>query len=744
MRKTSGSHNCASDESKTRDELLKEVAELRQKSARLATRLKEAEEDVASKLRHSRSIAAINETFERDYDLDKMLTATLEKMLSIFKADRAWLLFPVDVTAPSFKIPYQVTTPDYPVDGMLEIPIEGDEDTIGVYKQVLASKEPFTLNFDEVELPEDGISAAIVRNYQVRSQMVMALHPRVGEPWMLGLHQCSYAREWTKEDQKLFKDISARITDAVTGTLLYKNLEASEEKFRSIFESSNDAIMLFGDKGFLDCNAATLRMFGCFGKEEFLGRHPSEWSPEVQPDGRGSFEAAEEKIAAAYREGRNFFEWTHRRANGEDFPAEVLLTAMRLEGRDVIQATVRDITERKRAVAEKDQLQAQLIHAQKMEAIGTLAGGIAHDFNNILTVVKNLTSLALNRAAKDPKCTCYLEPMREICERGISLVQQLLIFSQNKPVELSCFNMNDVIDDLLNIIATLISEDISVEKELNNNLRDIRADRGRIEQVITNLVINSRDSMLTGGIINLRTENVTLTADRAASIHGASPGSFICLTVEDTGKGMDKETIKHIFEPFFTTKAPKGTGLGLSVVYGIVEDLRGWINVESRPGRGSKFMVYLPIATGSDRAAEKKPVEEKAIHGGGKRVLLVEDDKWVRKSTAMVLSENGYVVVEASSAEQAISLFCKEKGRFDLVMSDVVMSGKSGLHMVRPLIDINPAIPILLCSGHLDDKAQLGEIIKRGIAYLPKPYKIDDLLKAVEETMKEVSENSKR
>jgi len=744
MEKTSGSPDCGTDESKTRDELLKEVVELRQKSAILATRLKEAEEDVAIKLHHSRSIAAINETFERDYDLDRMLTATLEEMLSIFKADRAWLLFPVDVNAPSFKIPYQVTTPEYPVEGVVEIPIEGDEDTIGVYKQVLASKEPFTLNFDDVELPEDGISAAIVRNYHVRSQMVMALHPRVGEPWMLGLHQCSYAREWTKEDQRLFKDVSARITDAVTGTLLYKDLEASEEKFRSIFESSNDAIMLLGDKGFLDCNAATLWMFGCSGKDEFLGRHPGEWSPEVQPDGRSSFEAAEEKIATAYSEGRNFFEWTHRRADGEDFPAEVLLTAMRLEGRDVIQATVRDITERKRAVAEKEQLQTQLIHAQKMEAIGTLAGGIAHDFNNILTVVKNLTSLALNRTAKDPKCTCYLEPMREICERGINLVQQLLIFSQNKPVELSCFNMNDVIDDLLSIISTLMSEDISVEKKLDNNLRDIKADRGRIEQVITNLVINSRDAMLMGGAITLRTENVTLTADRAAFIHGASPGSFICLTVEDTGKGMDKETIEHIFEPFFTTKAPKGTGLGLSVVYGIVEDLGGWINVESLPGRGSKFMVYLPIATGSERAAENKPAEEKALHGGGKRVLLVEDDNWVRRSTAMVLSENGYIVVEASSAEQAISCFCEEKGRFDLVMSDVVMSGKSGLHMVRPLLYINPAIPILLCSGHLDDKAQLNEIIKRGIAYLHKPYKIDDLLKAIEKTIKEVSENSKR
>jgi len=524
------------------------------------------------------------------------------------------------------------------------------------------------------------------------------------------------------------------------------------------------------DGRFLYVNETACRTLG-YTREELLSMGVRDIDPNL-PEG-----VPPELREATKKAGSSRVETEHRTKDGRIIPVEVMVACIEYKGKEYHCSFVRDITERKRteeslqkaydemevrvkertsklteeiaerkrAEEEQELLRNQLIQAQKMEAIGTLAGGIAHDFNNIMTVIKNLVSLALNKAAKDPACTCYLEPIRDVSERGINLVQQLLIFSQNKPVVFSCFNLNDVIDDFLKIISTIISEDISIDNKLEQGLWDIKADRGRIEQVITNLIINSRDSMLMGGVITLRTENITLNADRAASIQGAHPGNFICLTVEeDTGKGMDKETIPHIFEPFFTTKAPRGTGLGLSVVYGIVKELGGWINVASQPGRGSKFMVYLPVSTGSDRAAEKEPAERKALHGGGRRILLVEDDKWVRKSTAMVLSESGYTVFEASSAEQAISLFYKEKGRFDLVMSDVVMSGKSGLHMVSPLLDINPSIPILLCSGHLDDKAQLDQIIRRGIAYIQKPYEIDDLLHAIEETIEEDSAGGKR
>ncbi len=243
-----------------------------------------------------------------------------------------------------------------------------------------------------------------------------------------------------------------------------------------------------------------------------------------------------------------------------------------------------------------------------------------------------------------------------------------------------------------------------------------------------------------GGRITLRMENITFTEEQSKR----APGNFVCLTVEDTGIGMDKETIEHIFEPFFTTHSPSGTGLGLSVVSGIVKELKGWIDVSSESGKGSKFMVYLPASMESIEPVFEESMERKPVDGGGKRILLVEDDKWVCRSTAMVLSDNGYKVIESPNAEDAISLFYREKGRFDLVLSDVVMPGRSGLQLVDPLLEINPKVPILLFSGHLDDKVQLNEIIKRGIAFIQKPFEINDLLSAVEETMLWNSQKSQR
>ncbi len=190
----------------------------------------------------------------------------------------------------------------------------------------------------------------------------------------------------------------------------------------------------------------------------------------------------------------------------------------------------------------------------------------------------------------------------------------------------------------------------------------------------------------------------------------------------------------RIFEPFFTTKTGKGTGMGLAVVYSVVTEHNGWINVTSPPDGGAAFKVWLPTTEAGEDAIATAPVQNA---GKGKRILLVEDEKWVRKSTAMVLADNGYEVFEAADAEKALGLFYREKGRFDMVFSDVVMPGRSGLQLVSPLLDLNPNIPILLCSGYLDDKSQLSQIIKRGLAYIQKPFEIPELLQAVEETINE-------
>lgn len=393
-----------------------------------------------------------------------------------------------------------------------------------------------------------------------------------------------------------------------------------------------------------------------------------------------------------------------------------------------------DKTHCRRLERERSSVLAQLMHSQKMSAIGTLTAGIAHDFNNIITVIKTLTDLAASKSAGDEQLMRFLEPIKESSDRAISLVQQLLVFSRHKPSNRASHNFNEVVSDILRMLEHLVSEDIEIETDFAYDLWPVYTIRCMLEQIILNLVINSSESMPQGGRIYIRTGNVTIF--EADIDTGQCPGRYVSLEVDDNGSGMDPETLKRIFEPLFTTKEKKNAGMGLTVVQRIVSEHGGWIGARSETGKGSSFKIYLPAAEEAtaekECCAEARPVPGV---GKGKRVLLVEDEKWVRKSTAMVLSEYGYSVTEAANAEAAISLFYREKGKFDLVLTDVIMPGRNGLQLIGPLLDINPSIPVLLFSAHLDDKVQMEEIIKKGFAYLQKPYEISELICAVEETI---------
>jgi len=266
-----------------------------------------------------------------------------------------------------------------------------------------------------------------------------------------------------------------------------------------------------------------------------------------------------------------------------------------------------------------------------------------------------------------------------------------------------------------------------------------------LEQVILNLVINSSEAMPKGGTITIKTGNATVTDSNYAEGRSPCPGRYVFLAVGDNGMGMDAETKRRVFDPLFTTKEKKNAGMGLTVVQRIVAEHGGWIGVESEPGKGSSFKVYFPVAEEASKAKEgpEAGVPRKGV-GKGRKVLLVEDEKWVRKSTAMVLAEYGYSVTEAANAEAALSLFYREKGKFDLVLTDVVMPGRNGLQLIAPLLDINPNIPILLFSAHLDDSVQMEDIIRRGVAYIQKPYEIPDLIAAVEETISTANKLTRR
>jgi len=397
-----------------------------------------------------------------------------------------------------------------------------------------------------------------------------------------------------------------------------------------------------------------------------------------------------------------------------------------------LEGFITDITARKQAEEEKGRMQDLLLHSQKMEAIGILAGGIAHDFNNLLTIIEGNAQLAA-MATEDGELvgTDLLHNVLAAAERGASLVRQLRIFSNKQPLERVSISVNKTIGDLFQMLGRVIGEDISLQADLSPDLWTIGGDETNIEQVIMNLVVNARDAMPEGGQITIRTENVTADRKLGATMPEPRPGCFVRLTVADTGVGIAPDTLQHIFEPFFSTKDPgESSGLGLSLVYGIVKQHDGWVTVDSAPDEGSEFHVYLPASfpKPEQRASEKAQLDR--LRGNGERVLLVEDEDGVREFVRRALSRNGYQVSAAPNARRAQALFREHDSEFDLLLSDVVLPGQSGVALADTLIGLKPDLKILLTSGYADHKSQWEVIRSRGLRFLQKPYTVLNLLRA--------------
>ncbi|MFH1007615.1 MAG: PAS domain S-box protein [Candidatus Latescibacterota bacterium] len=394
---------------------------------------------------------------------------------------------------------------------------------------------------------------------------------------------------------------------------------------------------------------------------------------------------------------------------------------------------VRDITKRK-------EMELQFQQAQKMEAIGTLAGGVAHDFNNILTIILGYSQLTLRAMREDDPLHKNMKTIEQASKRAGDLTRQLLLFSRKVPMEKIVFDLNKSAHDLTKMLNRLLGEDVVLTTELGSALGRIKGDPGSLEQVLMNLTVNARDAIPGGGKVVIRTEKVQV--DQAyCSLHSdAHPGEFVCLSILDTGAGMDQATKDRIFEPFFTTKGlGKGTGLGLSVVYGIVAQHQGWITVQSVPGEGTTFMVYLPAFF--EEQEEEDPetcLSLEAARGHGERILLVEDEESIRDFSARVLSENGYAVFSAGTVQEALVQFEQEAGSFDLLFCDVVLPDGRGHKLVARLLGEKPGIPVLFTSGYSDERSEWEAIREAGHPYLQKPYAIFDLLNAVRDAIQKI------
>ncbi|OGP94641.1 MAG: hypothetical protein A2157_11295 [Deltaproteobacteria bacterium RBG_16_47_11] len=399
-------------------------------------------------------------------------------------------------------------------------------------------------------------------------------------------------------------------------------------------------------------------------------------------------------------------------------------------------AELREINEAlQKEIAERKQTEEQLRQSQKMEAIGQLAGGIAHDFNNLLTIIKGYSQLSLMELKEGDPLKPNIEEVQKAAERAAGLTRQLLAFSRRQVMEIRVLDPNTLFRDLDKMLRRIIGEDIELVTLLADDLGTVKADAGQIEQVVMNLAVNARDAMQKGGKLTIETGNVELDSAYARNHVAVKPGSYVMLSVSDTGVGMTPEIRERVFEPFFTTKEKgKGTGLGLSTVYGIVKQSGGNIWVYSEPGKGTTFKIYLPRVDEPPEEVGQKGVKE-GLPRGSETVLVVEDEEEVRKLAVQILRRQGYTVLEASQGNEASHICEQHKGPIHLMVMDVVMPGMNGRELAKSLEPHHPEMQVLYMSGYTDNAIVHHGILEKGLSFLQKPFTLEGLLRKVREVL---------
>ncbi|MEZ4528441.1 MAG: ATP-binding protein, partial [Desulfobacterales bacterium] len=406
------------------------------------------------------------------------------------------------------------------------------------------------------------------------------------------------------------------------------------------------------------------------------------------------------------------------------------------EGRAAaIMAVLEDITDRRKAEAEKDRLNAQLIQARKMESVGRLAGGVAHDYNNMLSVILGYTEMALENLEPGDRLHSDLEEILKAARRSADITRQLLAFSRQQTIEPRMIDLNETVGSMLKMLRRLIGENIELSWHPGENLRPVCMDPTQLDQILVNLCVNARDAISDVGKISIETAAKNFDEDYCADHAGFVQGDFVLLSVSDDGCGMDRATLDKIFEPFFTTKETgRGTGLGLATVYGIVRQNSGFVNVYSEPGRGTTFRIYLPRHEVAAEQMRKKDSAESDMRGS-ETILLAEDDQMILRMTAMMLERLGYKVLAAGSPGQAIDLAGEHAGRIHLLITDVIMPDMNGRDLSERIQSLCPGIRVLFMSGYTADVIAHRGVLDKGVNFIHKPFARQELAVRVRDAL---------
>ncbi len=501
-------------------------------------------------------------------------------------------------------------------------------------------------------------------------------------------------------------------------------LRESEKKYRTVLEANPDPVAVYDIEGkVVYFNPAFSRVFG-WTLEECLGKIMDDFVPiKNWPETR----IMNSKVLA----GKSFssIETERYTKDGQIIPVSVSGAVYSDRDGNPVGSVInlRDISVQKK-------LEAQLQHAQKMEAVGTLAGGVAHDFNNLLQAVQGYAELLLLNKKDGETSYRELQEIHAAAKKGGELTRQLLTFSRKVESKLRPVDLNKEVEKTRRLLERTIPKMIEIELRLFGDLWTVDADPTQLEQIIINLAVNAKDAMPDGGKLIIETQNAVLDDDFCKRHVGARPGDYVLLRISDTGNGMEKNILEHIFEPFYTTKGVgEGTGLGLAMVYGIVKNHGGYIICSSAPGEGTTFVIYLHAI---ERVIEASKEElKKTLVGGTERILLVDDDEYIQHLGRQILKRFGYTVITAADGESALDMYRKEKERIDLVILDLIMPGMGGKRCLEKLLKIDPQAKVLIASGYLPD-GPMKESLKNGVKeFISKPFEMRQLLQVVHKAL---------
>ena len=501
-------------------------------------------------------------------------------------------------------------------------------------------------------------------------------------------------------------------------------LRESEEKHRLVVENGNDAIFVAQDGVLKFSNRKAEELFGYSSDE--LSRIP--FADHLHPEDRDLVMANHLKRVEG-GELPNTYSFRVFDKGGHEHCVEINAVRIAWNDRPAVLSFIRDTTLQKK-------LEAQLIQAQKMEAVGTLAGGIAHDFNNSLQVISGYTQLLQLRQGKEKSELDLLMGIERAVQRSRALVQQLFTFSRKNESSFRPIDLNYEVSQIKDLLGRTMPKMIDVELYLGKDVKRIKGDVSQVEQVLMNIAINAGHAMPDGGRLIFETENVGLDQDYCETHLGIKAGDYVLLTVSDTGAGMDRATKERIFEPFFTTKeAGTGTGLGLTMVYGIVRSHGGLIMCYSEPRQGTTFKIYFPAFAGEGLEAGEGLVREEEIAGGNERILLVDDEEPILSIAQSMLERFGYETLAARNGEEALGILRERKGQVDLVILDLSMPGMGGHRCLKEIREIYPGLKVIIASGYSSNGSVKETLASGASGFVGKPFHMKDMLSIIRKVL---------